>query len=439
MYDVTIIGAGVAGIFLAHELMAQGQTVLLIDAGKSLEQRTKNEAYLGFGGLGKSEGKYNYSAGFGGELAEKLGTETTLRLMQQVDDVLCRYGADEVDTYSTSNPELAARARAAGLDTIETTVRHLGTGLSERILQRFEAALQKEVTFRYETLIERIEKQPDGFQLTTARETFLSQRVVFATGRSGTDWMQTQLRMLGLNQDKTRLDLGIRIELEETAFRTLLQDTFETKLAYPSTAGTAVTYCMNPKGRIIRKHQEGLFMPDGQNFREQASGTTNLNFTLFLPRYFTTLAEANHYAASVIGRINQGTDRIVVQRLGDLRAGHSTSVTGLAENNIRPTLEATAGHLMEEVPETDMTVLLEFLNRLELLLETPLSPDTLLYGMDGKFYAPMLSTSRVFETDIKGLYAIGDCSGVTHSLSQAAASGLYLGQHLTQKTAVLRE
>lgn len=439
MYDVTIIGAGVAGIFLAHELMAQGQTVLLIDAGKSLEYRTKNEVYLGFGGLGKSEGKYNYSAGFGGELAEKLGTETTLRLMQQVDDVLCRYGADEVDTYSTSNPELAARARAAGLDTIETTVRHLGTGLSERILQRFEAALQKEVTFRYETLIERIEKQPDGFQLTTARETFLSQRVVFATGRSGTDWMQTQLRMLGLTQDKTRLDLGIRIELEETAFRTLLQDTFETKLAYPSTAGTAVTYCMNPKGRIIRKHQEGLVMPDGQNFREQASGTTNLNFTLFLPRYFTTLAEANHYAASVIGRINQGTDRIVVQRLGDLRAGHSTSVTGLAENNIRPTLEATAGHLMEEVPETDMTVLLEFLNRLERLLETPLSPDTLLYGMDGKFYAPVLSTSRVFETDLKGLYAIGDCSGVTHSLSQAAASGLYLGQHLTQKAAVLRE
>lgn len=439
MYDVTIIGAGVAGIFLAHELMAQGQTVLLIDAGKSLEQRTKNEAYLGFGGLGKSEGKYNYSAGFGGELAEKLGTETTLRLMQQVDDVLCRYGADEAGTYSTSNPELAAQARAAGLDTIETTVRHLGTGLSERVLQRFEAALQKQVTFRYETLIERIEKKPHGFQLTTARETFLSQRVVFATGRSGTDWMQTQLRMLGLTQDKTRLDLGIRIELKETAFRTLLQDTFETKLAYASTAGTAVTYCMNPKGRIIRKHQEGLVMPDGQNFREQESGTTNLNFTLFLPRYFATLEEANHYAASVIGRINQGTDRIVVQRLGDLRAARPTSSADLAENEVRPTLEATAGHLMEEVPETDITVLLEFLNRLELLLETPLSPDTLLYGMDGKFYAPVLSTSRVFETDINGLYAIGDCSGVTHSLSQAAASGLYLGQHLTQKTAVLRE
>ncbi len=439
MYDVTIIGAGVAGIFLAHELMAQGQTVLLIDAGKPLEQRTTQEAYLGFGGLGKSEGKYNYSAGFGGELAEKLGPEKMLQLMQQVDALLCRYGADEVDTYSTSNPELATRARAAGLETIETTVRHLGTGLSERILRRLEAVLQKQITFRFETFVETIEKQHNGFLLTTKHETFSSQRVVFATGRSGTEWMQAQLQTLGLTQNKTRLDLGIRIEMEETAFRTLLQDTFETKLAYASAAGTAVTYCMNPKGRIIRKHQEGLVMPDGQNFREQESGTTNLNFTLFLPRYFATLAEANHYAASVIGRINQGTDRIVVQRLGDLRSARMTSSADLAENKIRPTLEATAGHLMEEVPETDITVLLEFLDRLELLLETPLSPDTLLYGMDGKFYAPVLSTSPVFETDLPGLYAIGDCSGVTHSLSQAAASGLYLGQHLTQKTAVLRE
>ncbi|RDB32991.1 NAD(P)/FAD-dependent oxidoreductase [Exiguobacterium sp. RIT594] len=439
MYDVTIIGAGVAGIFLAHELMAQGQTVLLIDAGKPLEQRTTQEAYLGFGGLGKSEGKYNYSAGFGGELAEKLGPEKMLQLMQQVDALLCRYGADEVDTYSTSNPELATRARAAGLETIETTVRHLGTGLSERILRRLEAVLQKQITFRFETFVETIEKQHNGFLLTTKHETFSSQRVVFATGRSGTEWMQAQLQTLGLTQNKTRLDLGIRIEMEETAFRTLLQDTFETKLAYASAAGTAVTYCMNPKGRIIRKHQEGLVMPDGQNFREQESGTTNLNFTLFLPRYFATLAEANHYAASVIGRINQGTDRIVVQRLGDLRSARMTSSADLAENKIRPTLEATAGHLMEEVPETDITVLLEFLDRLEHLLETPLSPDTLLYGMDGKFYAPVLSTSPVFETDLPGLYAIGDCSGVTHSLSQAAASGLYLGQHLTQKTAVLRE
>lgn len=174
-------------------------------------------------------------------------------------------------------------------------------------------------------------------------------------------------------------------------------------------------------------------MPDGQNFREQESGTTNLNFTLFLPRYFATLGEANHYAASVIGRINQGTDRIVVQRLDDLRAGHSTQPHALAESEVRPTLEATPGNLIEEVPDTDITVLLEFLERLEHLLETPLSPDTLLYGMDGKFYAPVLSTSPVFETDIRGLYAIGDCSGVTHSLSQAAASGLHLGQHLTQK------
>nr|WP_251132279.1 FAD-dependent oxidoreductase [Exiguobacterium sp. s100] len=440
VYDVTIIGAGVAGIFLAHELVQDGQSVLVIDAGKPLAERTVTDAYLGFGGLGKSEGKYNYSTEFGGELEQKLGPETTLRLMQQVDAVLCQYGALEVPLYSTHNASFAARAEDAGLHTIETSVRHLGTSLTKQVLARLEDMLMQTVTFRFSTQVEQIQKQADTtFTLKTASETFSSRRVVLATGRSGTDWMRQQLKQLGLVQSKTRLDLGIRIEMDETPFRTVLQDTFETKLAYASDAGTAVTYCMNPTGRIIRKYQEGLVMPDGQNFREQTTGTANLNFTLFLPRYFDTLTAANQFATSVIGQINQGSDRIVVQRLGDLLAGVASTATGIAHNQVVPTLEATPGNLLDEVPDTDLTVLLGFFERLERLLETPLSPDTLLYGMDGKFYAPVLATSRDFETDITGLYAIGDCSGATHSLSQAAASGLHLGQVLQQKTAVSGE
>ena len=244
MYDVTIIGAGVAGIFLAHELVQDGQSVLVIDAGKPLAGRTVTDAYLGFGGLGKSEGKYNYSTEFGGELEQKLGPETTLRLMQQVDAVLCQYGALEVPLYSTHNASFAARAEDAGLHTIETSVRHLGTSLTKQVLARLEDMLMQTVTFRFSTQVEQIQKQADTtFTLKTASETFSSRRVVLATGRSGTDWMRQQLKQLGLVQTKTRLDLGIRIEMDEAPFRTVLQDTFETKLAYASDAGTAVTYC----------------------------------------------------------------------------------------------------------------------------------------------------------------------------------------------------
>lgn len=431
MYDVTIIGAGVAGIFLAHQLVEDGQCVLLLDAGKPIPKRTVEDAYLGFAGLGKSEGKFNYAMGFGGELVSKIGEETTRRLFQEVDNLLCTYGADMIETYSTHSPAVAIRARRAGLHTVETTVRHLGTARTVGVFTAFEDALLPRLDARFETTIEQITKS-EAFTIKTADETFVSRRIVFATGRSGADFTLQQLATLGVIPQRTRLDLGVRVETDEALFRTLLQETFETKLGYDSPYGKAVTYCMNPCGRIIRKYQEGLVMPDGQNVHETADGSTNLNFTLFLPRYFSTLAQANAYATRVIGGINQGQDRIVVQRLSDFRKSRATTTDQLLHNGIIPSLAASPGDLHAEVPVEDLLVLEGFLKRLERLLETELPADTLLYGLDGKFYAPMLETSETFETTCSGVYAIGDCSGATHSLAQAAASGLHLGHALTQ-------
>ncbi|WP_290753667.1 NAD(FAD)-utilizing dehydrogenase [Exiguobacterium sp. UBA3968] len=431
MYDVTIIGAGVAGIFLAHQLVEDGQCVLLLDAGKPIRKRTVEDAYLGFAGLGKSEGKFNYAMGFGGELVSKIGKETTRRLFQEVDNLLCTYGADMIETYSTHSPAVAIRARRAGLHTVETTVRHLGTARTVGVFTAFEDALLPRLDARFETTIEQITKS-EAFTIKTADETFVSRRIVFATGRSGADFTLQQLATLGVIPQRTRLDLGVRVETDEALFRTLLQETFETKLGYDSPYGKAVTYCMNPCGRIIRKYQEGLVMPDGQNVHETADGSTNLNFTLFLPRYFSTLAQANAYATRVIGGINQGQDRIVVQRLSDFRKSRATTTDQLLHNGIIPSLAASPGDLHAEVPVEDLLVLEGFLKRLERLLETELPADTLLYGLDGKFYAPMLETSETFETTCSGVYAIGDCSGATHSLAQAAASGLHLGHALTQ-------
>ncbi|EZP58940.1 NAD(FAD)-utilizing dehydrogenase [Exiguobacterium sp. RIT341] len=431
MYDVTIIGAGVAGIFLAHQLVEDGQCVLLLDAGKPIRKRTVEDAYLGFAGLGKSEGKFNYAMGFGGELVSKIGEETTRRLFQEVDNLLCTYGADMIETYSTHSPAVAIRARRAGLHTVETTVRQLGTARTVGVFTAFEDALLPRLDARFETTIEQITKS-EAFTIKTADETFVSRRIVFATGRSGADFTLQQLATLGVIPQRTRLDLGVRVETDEALFRTLLQETFETKLGYDSPYGKAVTYCMNPCGRIIRKYQEGLVMPDGQNVHETADGSTNLNFTLFLPRYFSTLAQANAYATRVIGGINQGQDRIVVQRLSDFRKSRATTTDQLLHNGIIPSLAASPGDLHAEVPVEDLLVLEGFLKRLERLLETELPADTLLYGLDGKFYAPMLETSETFETTCSGVYAIGDCSGATHSLAQAAASGLHLGHALTQ-------
>ncbi|OQR57745.1 NAD(P)/FAD-dependent oxidoreductase [Bacillus sp. CDB3] len=443
MYDVTIIGAGVSSIFMAYSLAKSNKKVLILDKGKALEDRhcpldegkacncTTCDKYFGFAGLGKSEGKFNYTNGFGGELEQKVGKESSIQLMAEVDEILCQFGGNSVSKYSTENPNLNKRAESCGLQMLTTEVRHLGTTLSSNIFQQLYEFLLTKIDIQFHIDVEDIMKQKNHFKIETNQGIVQSKQIVFATGRSGADWLKEMCTSLNISQEQTRVDLGIRVEMKEHQLRSILKDTFETKLSYEHELFTATTYCMNPKGRIIRKYEDGLIMPDGQNFREQETGTSNLNFTLFIPRYFPTLKEANVYASSIIKSINQGRDRIVIQRLEDLIKKQPTTEKDMKHNRIQPTLHGDYGDLNKEIPPLYIEGLKKFLLRLEQFIQEPIDQDTLLYGIDGKFYAPTIKINNHFETSMNGLFLIGDCSGVTHSLSQAAASGLYVGKHLS--------
>ncbi|WP_028776529.1 NAD(P)/FAD-dependent oxidoreductase [Shimazuella kribbensis] len=447
MYDITIVGAGIAGVFLAYELADSGQKILLLDRGKRLEDRhpcpldqantcecNACDTYFGFGGLGKSEGKFNYSNGFGGELEQKVGAHTFKNLMRRVDDVLCRFGADTIPVYSTFQPNLSKRAEEAGLNMIHTDVRHLGTVKSIQVLQELYLYLLDKIDMKFECEIASMDCQYDYFSIRTKQEVISSKQVVLATGRSGSDWLTKIWDSFGISPSKTRLDLGIRVEMKAEQFRSVLQRAFETKLSFHHGEKVTTTYCMNPRGRIVRKYQDGLVMPDGQNYREKGSiGTANLNFTLFTPTYFSTQQAADQYAHAIIEKINRDKARIVVQRWEDLCNGMPTCMEMLVRNEVKPTLEADCGDLLEEVPGLYIAMLQTFFTRLEHFIQEPIHPDTLLYGMDAKFYAPVIPTDPYMQTEVNGLFVVGDCSGISHSLSQAAACGLYVGEFLKQQ------
>lgn len=437
MFDVAIIGAGVSGVFTAYSLAKAGKRVILIDKGHDFADRQRLLAdnphiqYEGFGGLGMSEGKYNYTNDFGGGLSHKVGENTAMRLMEQVDRILCQFGAQDATFYTTADPSLMVKCRNAGLKMLTTTVRHLGTVTSQQVLQQIRHYLDDKVNFAFNTEVQSLAKQGDDFQLHLSDGQLIdAENVVIATGNGASDWLQRQMQQFDIGHGQTRVDLGLRIEMPYRQWQPLLQQTFETKLQLKTVDYTATTYCMNPTGRIIRKYEKGMVMPDGQNCNESTSQSENLNFTLFVPQYFSNQAEAKAHTEGVIKHINRGGERIVVQRLGDLSRGVITSAQSLAANSIKPSLVADTGYLPDEVPQIYLTAAREFFLRLEQLLQQPVSADTLLYGLDGKFYAPEKSTSEFFETTTDGLYLAGDCSGTTHSLSQAAACGLHIAKRL---------
>lgn len=305
-------------------------------------------------------------------------------------------------------------------------MRHLGTTLAESVFQSLFDEIEGAMDFQFEADISEIKDLDEGFEIHTNKGIVLSNRVGIGTGIS--EWLEGQAASLGIDAGETRLDLGLRVEMKGDQLRNLLQDTFETKLTYYGEGYSATTYCMNPKGRIIRKHQHGLVMPYGQNARERERPGANLNFTLFIPRYYEDHDSAMEDAKKVIGGINQDRGRIVIQRLEDLKANRQTN--SLETNLIVPSLDAVPGNVKEEVPSLYWRGLLEMFDSLEGLIGEELHPDTLLYGIDAKFYEAKLHTNIYFGTDVRGLYLVGDCSGETHSLSQAAASGIYLGRML---------
>ncbi|MBB6734528.1 NAD(P)/FAD-dependent oxidoreductase [Cohnella zeiphila] len=446
-YEFAVIGAGVAGIFAAREWAERGYKVLMIDKGKKLDERScpldRGEScdcdacdkYVGFGGLGLSEGKYNYTNDFGGDLERKVGYGRALELMDEVDAVLCEHGGGRVQLYDTRDPEMAERAEKAGFGVLTTRTRHLGSELSRSVLHKMYEEMESRIDWRFRSEVREMRRLASGgFELTLADgETVQAGTVVIATGRSGSEWLTRQCRVLGIDRGEARVDLGLRIEMRGDQLRSILGRSFETKLRFAGNGYSATTYCMNPSGRVILKHQEGLAMPDGQNYRErEEGGSPNLNFTLFVPSYFRSPEEADRYLRDVVGGVNRGRARIAAQRLGELRRRRSSSRTASvsALRAVVPTLDAELADLRLEVPETYIRATLEFLDALEKLLGEPIDEDTILYAIDGKLYSPGIETDGRFETRIPRLFVIGDCSGTTHSLSQAAASGLYVGREL---------
>jgi uncharacterized FAD-dependent dehydrogenase len=218
--------------------------------------------------------------------------------------------------------------------------------------------------------------------------------------------------------------------MKDNQLDTILRDSLETKVRYKDDKLEATTYCMNLKGKVIRKYQEGFVMADGQNYLETDNPSCNLNFSVFVPKYFSSTKDAKEYATSIIKSINQEKHRVVVQRLEDLIKDRATTKEQLNKNSIQPTLYAQAVNLNDKVPKIYTDAVLKIFESMEKLIKEEIDKDTLLYGIDAKFYEGEINTNEYFETKEKGIYLIGDCSGTTYSLSQAATSGVYVGRHL---------
>ena len=457
-YDVIIIGAGPSGIFCAYELKRQRpeMKILMIEKGRSIEKRqcpkrvTKKcvgckpcSITTGFAGAGAfSDGKLSLSPDVGGNLPEILGYDETVSLLKESDQIYLDFGADK-NVYGIDKDkeirEIRKKAITANLKLIECPIRHLGTEEGYKIYEKMQHHLEEAgVELKFLTMVEEIlieDGQAVGVR-TDRQECFYADEIVAAVGREGADWFSHVCRNHDIETKVGTVDIGVRVEVRDEVMEFLNKNLYEAKLVYhtPTFDDKVRTFCTNPSGEVATEYYEdGLAVVNGHAYKSKEYKTQNTNFALLVSKNFTKPFKSPiEYGKKIAQLSNMLCDgKILVQTFGDFKRGRRTTEERLCRNNLIPTLkDAVPGDLSLVFPHRIMVDIEEMLMALDKVTPGIASDETLLYGVEVKFYSNKVVVDRDFCTSIKGLRAIGDGASVTRGLQQASANGLSVARSI---------
>ena len=452
-YDVIIIGAGPGGIFAAYELVKENcnTKIAVFEAGHELSKRkcpidgdkvkscikcANCSIMSGFGGAGAfSDGKYNITNDFGGTLFEYIGKSKAIELMNYVDDINMQFGGEGTKMYSTAGTQFDKICLQNKLKLLNASVRHLGTDVNYVVLENLYNELKDKVDFYFDTAVEKVEKTEDGYKIISNGQAYESQNCIISVGRIGSKWMQTVCKDLEIPTKSNRVDLGVRVELPAVIFSHLTDELYESKIVYRTEKFEDLvrTFCMNPHGAVVNENTNGIITVNGHSYEDPSKHTENTNFALLVAKHFSEpFKDSNEYGESIARLSNMLGGGVIVQRFGDLVRGRRSTVNRIEEGLVRPTLAATPGDLSLVLPKRILDGIIEMIYALDKIAPGTANDDTLLYGVEVKFYNMEVEVDENLECRHKGLYIIGDGSGVTHSLSHASASGVHVARKINE-------
>jgi len=453
-YDVIIVGAGPAGIFSALELANNTDLkILMLEKGSDIDKRrcpanrglgcVKCEPcslLSGWGGAGAfSDGKLTLSTSVGGWLSEYVGEERLVKLINYVDGVYVKYGGsqrvygEDVDVIE----RIERKASLAGLILVKQKIRHLGTEKCVEVLQRIRRDLNNKVEVKTKTEVKSLLVKNDAvLGVETANgEKIYGKYVIVAPGRSGAEWLKSEAQSLGLKTLNNPVDVGIRVEVLAVTMEELTNVLYEPKFIYYSKAfdDQVRTFCVNPYGEVITESYGGVVSVNGQSYAERK--TENTNFAVLVSTSFTyPFREPIAYGEYIARLANLLSGGVIIQRLGDLELGRRSTEERISRSIVKPTLKvATPGDLSFVLPYRYLTDIKEMLMALDKVAPGIYSKDTLLYGVEAKFYSSRLELNEHLETRIRNLFTIGDGAGITRGLVQASASGVVVAEEIMRR------
>lgn len=458
--DVVIIGAGPAGIFTAIEMIKKGskKSIAIVEKGAPIEKRSCPKAKTqkcvncqpychittGFSGAGAfSDGKLSLSYEVGGDLPTLIGADKAQETIDYTDKIYLEFGADEhIEGIGNDEEvkEIRKRAIKAGLKLVDCPIRHLGTEKAQDIYLSIENYLRDngvELLFGYEcTDVIINDGVCSGAVITKGKETLTidAENVIVATGRRGADWLEKLCAEHEIAHQPGTVDIGVRVEVRNEIMEKVNKVLYESKLiGYPGPFKNKVrTFCQNPGGFVSQENYDNnLAVVNGHSYKELKSNNTNLAI-LVSHNFSQPFNQPIDYAVKVGELTNMlGAGHIMVQRFGDILDGKRTWQKELSQSNVRPTLpDAVAGDITAAMPYRAMMNIINFIKAVDEVVPGFASEETLLYSPELKFYSNRVKMDEDLNTNVKGLFCLGDSSGWTRGLMMASVMGVLMGRKL---------
>ena len=447
-YDIVIIGGGIGGLMTAYSAYEKNKDakICIIDRGNPIEKRScpiiakkvskcinckPCSIMQGLGGCGAySDGKFIISTEYGGWLPQYLGEEKTIEYIERVDKILVSYGAHE-NVYMPSD-EIKLECMKYDLRLLQARVKHLGTDGNLKTMTKLIADLSGKIDiFPNEDVVEIKE---DKHIIKSDKDEYSYKKLVVAVGRVGAGWFGDLCRSKGITVSNNQVDIGVRGELPRLVWREISRQIYEPKILYRTKKYGDICrmFCFNDGGEVVMENSDGIMTVNGHANNDESKKTQNTNFALLSTVNFTQpfeepIAYAKH-VASLSNMVSGGG--VLVQRFGDLLDGKRTNDHRIAQSTVRPTLNAVPGDLSLCIPKRQLDNIIETMYAINNIAPGTSNYDTLLYGVEAKYYSVRPNFINENFEICDDVYAIGDGSGVTRGLSQAGAMGLYVGEKI---------